>query len=450
MPTPVIMPKFEMAQETGTVLQWLKQEGDVVQKGDAILEVETDKITMEVESPASGVLAGIRAAAADVIPIGQTIAFILAASETLPLLESAPVRANGAGESAKPVVTPVAARLAESHGVDVAALAQGDGKRITRAHVESYLQSQQPVTSTAAPIDKIRAVPAARRLARELGVDLAQVAGSGPHGRIQSVDVQVAAAAFAPPLAAPEPVAAPTPTDRPPATGQLAIRRVVPLSTMRRTIAQRLTASVQDAPQFVVGMEMLMGRAQEVVADLRSVGNDAGVKVTLTAFLVRACAWSLQRHPAINASFAGTQITEWADVNIGVATAVEEGLLVPVIHHADRLSLIEIAAQLDDLSTRARAGQLQPADLSGGTFTISNLGMFGVDHFTAILNPPQAAILAVGRVAQRPHVLEDGRIEARSLATFNLTADHRAVDGALAGRFLADLRRAIEHPGLLL
>lgn len=445
MPTPVIMPKFEMAQESGTVLQWLKQEGELVKKGDAILEVETDKINMEVESTASGTLAGVNANVGDVVPIGQTIAYILADGETVPV----PSEADDATAPAKPTATPVAARLAESHGVDVATLANSTGKRITRADVENFLHGQPEAALAPAPMGKVRAVPAARRLARELGVDLARVSGSGPHGRIQSADVQAAAHPVSElPITRPA-ASTGAPLSAPATVDPLAVRRVVPLSAMRRTIAQRLTSSVQEAPQFVLGMEVLMARAQEVVADLRNASRDTEAKVTLTAFLVRACAWALQRHPALNASFAEMQITEWADIHIGVATAVDDGLLVPVIHHADRLSLLEIAARLGELSDRARRGKVQPGDLAGGTFTISNLGMFGVDHFTAILNPPQAGILAVGRVAQRPHVLEDGRIEARALATFNLTADHRTVDGAVAGRFLADLRSAVEHPGLL-
>jgi pyruvate dehydrogenase E2 component (dihydrolipoamide acetyltransferase) len=194
-----------------------------------------------------------------------------------------------------------------------------------------------------------------------------------------------------------------------------------------------------------------MSRALALVEDVRSRFADSdGPRVTLTAFLVKACAWALQRHPALNASLEGEHILEWAEINIGVAVAVEEGLIVPVIHGADELGLVEIATRLTDLTTRAREGRLRPEDVQGGTFTLSNLGMFGVDRFTAILNPPQAAILAVGRVAKRPLVIEDDRVVVRPMATLTLTADHRVVDGALAGGFLDELRGAIERPGVLM
>lgn len=429
MPKSVIMPKFEMAQENGTISRWLKNEGDPVEQGEAILEIETDKINMEVEAPATGRLTGLKAGPGEVIPIGQVIAYIVQPGETLPAEGPA-----GPLTEAGPRATPVAKRVAASHGLDLQSLpAASLNERMTRADVESYLTGQAKPEP-----GKMAAVPAARRLARELGVDLSLVSGSGPHGRIQSVDVHRVAEAGQAVVAIPE--AGP------------ALRRRVPLTGMRASIATRLTASVREAPQFSAGVDVVMSRALAVIDDFRATqaGSDTA-RVTLTAFLVKACAWALGRFPAINATFENDAILEWVDINIGVAVTVEPGLVVPVIHQADALSLSAIAARLADLTIRARAGQLRPEDVQSGTFTLSNLGMFGVDRFQAILNPPQAAILAVGRVARRPFVTADeDRLDIHPIAEFTLTADHRVIDGALAGRFLADLKQAIEHPGLLL
>ncbi|HMR66208.1 MAG TPA: dihydrolipoamide acetyltransferase family protein [Anaerolineae bacterium] len=439
MPKSVIMPKFEMAQESGTISRWLKNEGDPVEQGEVILEIETDKINMEVEAPATGRLTGLKAGPGEVIPIGQVIAYIVQPGETLPAerpaaLEPGPSTAPaGRLTEAGPRATPVAKRVAASHGLDLQSLpAASLNERMTRADVESYLTGQAKPEP-----GKMAAVPAARRLARELGVDLSLVSGSGPHGRIQSVDVRHAAEAGQTVVA---PEAGP------------ALRRRVPLTGMRASIATRLTASVREAPQFSAGIDVVMSRALAVIDDFRAtqVGPDTA-RVTLTAFLVKACAWALGRFPAINATFENDAILEWADINIGVAVTVEPGLMVPVIHQADALSLSAIAARLADLTTRARAGQLRPEDVQSGTFTLSNLGMFGVDRFQAILNPPQVAILAVGRVAKRPYVTADeDRLDIQPIAEFTLTADHRVIDGAMASRFLADLKQAIERPGLLL
>ena len=438
----IIMPKFEMAQETGTVAQWLKNEGDLVEKGEAILEVETDKVTMEVESPAAGILAGISAEPDAVIPIGQIIAYILKPGEALPQSDAlqpastTPVDASttqATPQQSAMRATPLAQRVAESHGIDLQSVAPtGYGDRITKVDIERHIGSQQPALS-----EKMRAVPAARRLARELGVDLQEVKGCGPNGRIQSVDVRLAVERVA------EAISAPAAT----LYGR-EIRRTVPLTKMRRAIASRMAASVREAPQFTVSMDVVMGRAMEMVDDLRSTAAPDEPKMTITSLLVKACAWALQRHPQVNASFEENALLEWADINIGVATAVEDGLLVPVIHRANMLTVREIGARLADLSNRK--DQLRSENLQGGTFTISNLGMFGVERFTAILNPPEAAILAVGRAAKRAMVTPDDQIEVQLMADFTLTVDHRVIDGALAGRFLADLKQVIERPGGLL
>jgi pyruvate dehydrogenase E2 component (dihydrolipoamide acetyltransferase) len=467
MPTAVIMPKFEMAQETGTVGRWVAEEGQTVAKGDVILEVETDKVTMEVESPANGRLAGICATPGQVVPIGQIIAYILKAGESLPqagpLPAARPVPQAGsqavqdksaadkpAAAKTAAVATPVAARVAAAHGVDLAGVSgTGPQGRVTREDVEALMAAQTP---TAAPVSgKIMAVPAARRLARELGVDLAGVSGTGPSGRIQSGDVHRAAeqAAVA---AAPLLIASSTAVAAIAFPGMPTASRKIALTNVRRTIAERMAASTREVPQFTVSLDVDMGRSLDFIEELRTVaqGDPGAPKITLTALLVKACAWTLLRHPGANASFAGDHIVEWDEVNIGIATAADQGLVVPVIRNVDRLGLVAIAQQLVVLSGRARENRLRLDDIQGGTFTVSNLGMFGIDRFTAIVNPPQAAILAVGRVAKRAVVAEDGSLVARPMATLTLTGDHRVLDGATAAQWLNTLLKVLEHPGLLL
>jgi pyruvate dehydrogenase E2 component (dihydrolipoamide acetyltransferase) len=444
MPKAIIMPKFEMAQESGKVGAWLKQVGAHVEKGDPLVEVETDKITMEVEAPASGTLMVINAQPGEIVPIGTVIAQLLLPGEMIPgemipgeMIPGEMMPALPSVEVHTPRLTPVAKRVAATHGVDPQSL-PNDGGRVTKATVEQFVHQQINIPVTASS-DKIRAVPAARRLARELGVDLAQVPGSGPDGRIQSADVQQAAQA----QRTAQPTHAPTLPELP------AIRQRVPLTAMRRTIAERLTTSWHDIPQFAISLDVDMTRCQQVLEEVRSVQKD-GPRVTLTALLVKACAWALARHPRLNASFEEDALVEWADINIGVAVAVEAGLLVPVIRQAERLSLGAIAGQLQDLGERAHTGKLLPSELRGGTFTLSNLGMLGVEQFTAIINPPQAAILAVGKTVKRFVVTDDDQMAIRPLANLTLTADHRVVDGASAARFLTDLRQALEKPALLL
>ncbi|BCX04221.1 MAG: dihydrolipoamide acetyltransferase component of pyruvate dehydrogenase complex [Candidatus Roseilinea sp.] len=460
MPTPIIMPKFEMAQESGTIARWLKRIGEPVAKGEAVLEVETDKITMEVESPADGVLSQILADAGATVPIGQPIAYVAAQGEAAPAstMPAVQERSQNATRKAQGEIraTPIAQKLAEEHRVDLSQVT-GTGRdgQITRQDVEAFLAQHERGN---AGETKPAAVPAARRLARELNVDLRQVSGSGPGGRIQSSDVERAAAAQGESgmqLAVPN---SPPLADRSQLTahssGRIAhgpaVRRVLPLAGMRRTIAQRMSQSTREAPQFNLSADVNMTRALAIVEDWRATQTEGQPKLTLTALLVKVCAWALQRNPALNAGFENESIVEWGDVNIGVAVALDEGLIVPVIHHADRLSLIEIAARLNELTARGRAGQLQLADVQGGTFTLSNLGMFAVDRFTAIVNPPQAAILAVGRAGKRMIVDEQDRPVVAPVATLTVSADHRIVDGAQVGRFLSDLQRGLERPGLLL
>ena len=506
MSTPIIMPKFEMSQETGTVARWLKQEGDAIEKGEAILEVETDKVTMEVESPARGILSAISAQPGDVVPIGQVIARVESGrpatdgkqTDSLPQAEQKdrqPVPSEAKGlptADRRPAATPIAEKIAAEAGLDLATI-RGTGKngQITREDVERATADRTPQTAgKAAPSvdsavvdERPAAVPAARRLARELGVDLRDVRGTGPDGRIQSVDVEKTTAVqrqttdvasppsavskpilgvakdprstvVSPPAAAGDPALSVAKDPKsavispPAAVGGPAIRRLIPLSGIRRTIASRMLASVHEAPQFNLSVDVNMARALAIVEDYKQVAN--APKVTLTAFLIKVCAWALERHPAVNATYTPDGIVEYADVNVGIAVAIEDGLVVPVIHRASTLDLSAIAAQLSNVAARARAGKLTPADMQGGTFSISNLGMFAVDRFTAIVNPPQAAILAIGRTTKRFVPDANDQPTAAPMATLSVSADHRAVDGAQIGRFLGDLQQAIERPGVML
>lgn len=452
----VIMPKFGFTQETAELLRWLKQPGEAVEQGDPIAEVTTDKVDMEVEAPASGVLADLRFKAGDIVPVTAVIAVIREQGE-----ESDSQRTEDEEEStedreqrteAKGRVTPVAARLAQDHGVEPSELGgTGLGGRVTRRDVQAYLATRPPegaaqATDAGSASDKVRAVPAARKLAQTLGVDLAGVAGSGPKGRIQSSDVRATPAPQAAPAAlmsSASPVEPPTPNTVLPA----GVTQIIPLVGMRRTIAQRLQQSYQQAPHITFDVDVDV-TAAEALRRHTGRGEDQP-RASLTAVLVRACAWALRRHPLLNSRLVGESIEVLADIHIGVAVALDVGLIVPVVRDADRKGILQIASEIADLAARARSSSLRPDDVSGGTFTISNLGMFGVDRFTAILNPPQTGILAVGQVRRQFVPDEQDRPVVRPLMALRLSADHRVVDGAVAARFLSDLRAAVEQPGLM-
>lgn len=417
----VIMPKFGMTQETGTIVTWLKGDGDVVEKGEPIAEVETDKINMEIEAPADGILGGLLYSEGDEVPVTTIIAYILAEGEALPAGQ----------ESASPTVkaTPVAQRIAAERGIALETVqGSGRGGKITRQDVESL--------RVTAPTDgKLRATPAARRVAREHEVALESINGSGPNGRIQEADI-LATIADTPSVAV-KTSGVPEPT-------------VIPLEGMRRTIAQRMQTSYQQAPHimFTASVNMTASMALRDMANERRPQNQP--KVSMTALLVKACAYSLREHPLVNSLFHNEQILMMPDVHIGVAVALDEGLIVPVIRHADRKGLLQLGADVNDLASRARSGELAPADVSDGTFTISNLGMFGIDHFTAIINPPQVAILAVGRIEWRFVPDKNRQPVAQPMMIMTLSVDHRVVDGALAAQFMQTLREALETPTSIL
>lgn len=427
------MPALGMFQDTGKLVSWLKKAGDRVAKGEAIMEIETDKATVEVEAQADGVLGGIRAQPGQDVPVGETIAWILAPGESLPgegaaglsQVDAAPL-ANPAAPSAE--VSPLARRIAEQHGVDLAQV-KSDGGRVHKKDVLAYLQTQ---TAAPTPARLAPASPKARRLAQELGLEVAALQGSGPHGAVLAGDVQAAAQI-------PRQSAVPT-------IPEPAIMREenasLPVSGIWRVMVERISQEWREAPHFYLARE---ANASRLLAWRELAQKRLAIKITITDLLVRLVASSLAQHPRLAARWENGHILAGGEINIGLAIAIEDGLTVPVVHHADRLSLRQISQRRQELVERAQAGRLKQDDLLGGAFTISNLGMYGIDAFNAIVNPPQAAILAVGRIADRVVALNE-QPAVQPVMTLTLSCDHRVVDGARGAQFLQTLVALIEEP----
>jgi len=442
MPTDIIMPALELAQETGKVVHWLKRAGDIVRKGEPIVEIETDKVTVEIEAPASGVLRDVTAQEGDVVPVGRTIAIVVgtdeagaaaAAATVMPPASAAatgaipipPTAVSAAGGAVK--ASPLARRIAEQHGVDIARVRTPSG-RVEKADVLAYVESQK-AAGNGREGRLVAASPKARRLAAERGLDLAAVRGTGPGGAVLAVDVPVARVA---PASAAMPSA--------PRVGAPGV------GTVWRIMAERMTTSWTTAPHFYLVREVDVSR---LVSWLDRARKQTGAHITYTDLLIKLVAAALSRHPRVNASWRDDAIAQHTDINIGLAVAIDDGLVVPVIHRADTLGLAEIAARREDAVSRAQAGKLRPGDIQGGGFTISNLGMYGVDAFSAIVNPPQAAILAVGRIADRV-VARNGQPAVLPTMMLTLSCDHRALDGARGAQFLGALADLVEEPLALL
>jgi len=401
----IVMPALEMAQETGKLLSWRKKEGEAIAKGEPLLEVETDKAVVEIESPADGILAGIKAQAGDVIPVGQTIAWIVNPGEKPPVEEAS--SASGRRMDTKPA--PAAAAAANTS-----------------------------IAPPVAPASSARISPKARRLAREHGVDLTRVRGTGSEGEIQAEDVVAFVASGSSQAAGVVPAGAETPQAKAYATQ--------PLSQVGRLMAERTTQSWTTAPHFFVSREIDAGAllaAREKFGP--AIEKERGVRLSHTDLLVAAVAHALEKHPLVNASWTGDGVRLHPEINVGIAMAVDDGVVVAAIPGTNSKNLGEIATMRRDLTDRARGGKLRPADITGATFTISNLGMYKVDAFTAIIVSPQVAILAVGRIADRV-VPVDGKPGIRPMMTLTLSCDHRVFDGARAATFLNDLATAIIEP----
>jgi pyruvate dehydrogenase E2 component (dihydrolipoamide acetyltransferase) len=409
----VVMPALEMAQETGKLVSWKKKEGDPVKKGELLLEVETDKAVVEIEAAGDGILGGVTAQAGAVVPVGQTIAWLLKPGETPPT-STGPVQTGRTGAAAmQPAVV----------AVESAAGPQGD-----------------PLAAAVA--GNIRISPKARRLAKEHGVDITRIKGTGPGGEIVAEDVLAAKGGAAPAPAAPRGVAAPAAPSMPSVSTEIGA-----LSSIGRIMAERTTQSWTTAPHFFVSREV---DGTALVAAREKFGPEVerarGVRLTYTDLLTASIAKALRKHPRMNASWTGDSIKANADVNVGLAMAVTDAVVVGVVAKTDGMSLGDIAVRRRDLTERARTNKLQPADITGATFTISNLGMYHVDAFTAIIVPPQAGILAVGAITDRV-VAVDGKPAVRPMLTLTLSCDHRFVDGARGAAFLNDIAEAIRDPG---
>lgn len=412
------MPALGMVQDTGKLIAWLKQEGESVTEGEAIMEIETDKATVEIEAAGSGVLSGVNAAEGDDVPVGQTIAWILAPGESLP----EPIREDAFDGSAPasvksgaaPSASPVAQKVAAEYGVELKKV-KGSKGRIQKADVLAYIETQAGEGEDARLSP---ASPKARRLAQERGIDITTLVGSGPGGAVLTADIPLTI----------------------PSDGLTA--ESIPVSTVWGIMAERVTQSWRQAPHFYLVRDV---NANPIIAWRTSLLARYERKITYTDLLVKLVASALRQNPRVNASWEGETISLKSEINLGLAVAIENGLTVPVIHRAEQLSLVQIAETRQDLVARAQNSKLRPEDLQNGTFTISNLGMYGIDAFIPILNPPQAAILGVGRIIKRV-IPVNNQPTVQSRMTLTVSFDHRAVDGARGAEFLETLANLIEEP----
>jgi pyruvate dehydrogenase E2 component (dihydrolipoamide acetyltransferase) len=439
MVTEVILPALGIAQDSGKIVRWLKSEGERIVQGELLVEIETDKATVEVEAPASGSLLKMVAAGA-VVPVGQVIAAIIAAGESKPVAPLAGPADDGPAPVGRPTneaprstvvaASLLASRIAADRGIDLGQV-RASGQRVQKADVLAYLQTVgQADEGGTAPGRLVAASPRARRLARVQGRDLATIRGSGPQGAVLAADVLA--------LPAPEFSALPWRSRLPPAG-----MRDAGVGTIWRAMAERTAHSWATVPHFSLVREV---DASRLVAWRSHLLAHPGTQdVTYTDLLIKVVAAALRLHPRLNATWSDGRLNLLEEINIGLAVVLEDGVVVPVLHQADTLTPGELARQRNTLVTRARAGKLRLQDISGGTFTISNLGMYGVDAFHAVINEPQAAILAIGRVAERV-VAHRGHPVVRSMLVLTLSCDHRAVDGARGAQFLDTVAGLIEEP----
>jgi len=430
----VLMPKGSDTMTEGKVLKWLKKEGDTIATGDTLLEIETDKVDMEVEAMGGGVLRKVLIGAGKVVPVGELLAVIAKPDEDI----SALLAGAAAAAKSAPAAAPAGAPPATGGPLPAA-------------------PALQPPAPQGAPGGRLFASPLARRMAQEMGVDLTRVPGSGPNGRIVRQDVERAAATHPRPRAPQPAMAAGSPAKLEPSRAPLAppLPRPVavpsgpefydePLSSMRKVIATRLVQSKAPVPHFYLTIEVNMARGKE----LRESANllDPELKLSYNDIILKACAAALRQHPEVNASFQGDSIRFHNRVHVGMAVAVEGGgLITPVLRDCDRKNLQDISREAKDLTARARNRKLNPDEYVGGTFSVSNLGMMGIEEFSAIINPPEGAILAVGAVAEKP-VVVNGRVEAGWRCRMTLSCDHRVVDGATGAKFLQTLKQILENP----
>ena len=439
MATNILMPALSPTMTEGTLARWLKKEGEKVRSGDIIAEIETDKATMEVEAADEGILGKILVpGGTEGVKVNDVIALLVEEGEAVPegpapAKAAAPPSAEAKPAEAKPAEAPApaAARQADTPAINP--------------------QPEPP--GKAADQARIFASPLARRMAQQAGLDLTAVTGSGPQGRIVKADVEAAMKRPTAPQRSAEPVtvpagtpaAAPKPSAAPPPS---AAHKALPNSGMRKVIARRLSESKATIPHFYVAMDFELDALLKLRADLNAQSPKEGpgaFKLSVNDLIIKACAVALRRHPGVNASWTEEAILQFEDVDISVAVAIPEGLITPIVRGADRKGLATISNEMKDLGARAKSGKLKPEEFQGGGFSVSNMGMYGVSHFSAIINPPQAAILAVGVGEKRPVVKNDA-LAIATVMTCQLSVDHRVVDGALSAEFMATLKGLIENP----
>ena len=471
----VDMPKMGDTMEEGKILRWIKHEGDTVKKGEPVAEVETDKVNIEIEAFTSGVLRKILVQEGESAPIGASIALVGAADEPLPGGNASSSSTSNATQPASPSASMGNAGVEKADTAPKSVAVNGTTGSTSAATSVAATNGGTPT----APVSTGRTFisPIARRLAEEHQLDYRNIQGTGPNGRIIKMDVEaVLAAQPAPttattlpyaetyveprqepvtlpqPAAPAAPVAPVAPIAEPVAATTVGDTVEIPLTAMRRTIARRLSQSMQTAPHFYVTSVIDTGKLAQLRQQINEYAtkDPAPLKVSFNDLIVKAVARTLARMPEVNVSFAEDRLIQKKQVNVGVAVALEQGLIVPVIRNADQRSILDLARETRRLAEAARQSRLKPEDFSGGTFTVSNLGMYDVDSFTAVINPPESAILAVGSITPTP-VVEDGQVVVRDRMKVTLSSDHRAIDGAIAARFLQEVKRALEEPfGILL
>ncbi|WP_026819073.1 dihydrolipoamide acetyltransferase family protein [Arthrobacter castelli] len=449
----VVMPRLSDTMAEGVLSRWIMNEGDAVKKGDVLAEVETDKATMDLEAFDSGVLERQLVSEGTSVAIGDPVGFIGSGED------SGSGGGSGSGSDEETGSGEDSGSGGQSSSTDAESSADGtepapeaeatgaaesqDDQSQAADREETTTESRpqaQPAKSTASgSSSRLLTSPLARRTASEHGLDLSTVKGTGPGGRIVRADVEAAVEAQE---QAPERAAATGAAGTESGTGTGS--EEVPLSQMRRVTARRLSESAA-APHYFLTNVVYVDRLLAFRSEVNASFAESGTKVSVTDLLVRACAVTLRNHPQVNSSWGEDKILRHQDINVGLAVAVEEGLMVPVVKGADAKGLDTISAETRDMAERARAGRLKPDEFSGGTFTISNLGMFGIDNFTAVINPPESAILAVGAASDEPYV-QDGQLQTRKTMKITMTSDHRVLDGAVSAAFLQDLKRTLEEP----
>jgi pyruvate dehydrogenase E2 component (dihydrolipoamide acetyltransferase) len=449
MATKVVMEALSPTMEEGRLVEWKKGEGEPVAVGDVLAEVETDKAVMELVARAGGTLLKQVVPAGTTVPVSQLVALIGEPGEAVENGKPAPASDQPATQpapgAARPESAPVASKASEGASIPAPAPTAGPGPKAAASPSPGA-----PMTSGAAPGGRVKASPLARRIAAERGIDLGGIPGSGPEGRVVLRDLEGAPGGASGPRAPEAPSAGP-PAPSAPAPSRPVVARAadgapytdVPLSQIRKTIARRLAQSIGPIPTFYLTTEVDMERVWDAREGLKALGD--GPKVSFNDIIIKAVASALRQHPACNAWWQDDRIRYWHEIHVSMAVAIEDGLITPVIRNTDLKSLREIAAESHDLAGRARERRLAPEEYTGGTFSVSNLGMLDIEEFTAVINPPEAGILAVGRIVQKA-VVHEGQVAARRRLRLTMSCDHRVIDGATGAQFLKTLKAMLENP----